>query len=149
MIREFVLCALGVFGSSIGFAVLFNAPRKTILPISVIALIGYMVYLALYRLVGMSIIGSYFLGTVVISVLCELEARIMRMPATVFLFCALISLVPGYDFYSAMLSLVEDNGLQAASAMMRAVQKVAAIAVGAAVSPVFMRAVTTRKRDKE
>lgn len=146
MIREFVLCALGVFGSSIGFAVLFHAPRRTILPISLIALAGYMVYLSLFRLAGVSRIGSYFLGTVVISVLCEVEARVMRMPATVFLFCALIPLVPGYDFYSAMLAMVEDDGMQAASSMMRAVQTVAAIAVGAAVSSTCVRAVTAKKR---
>ena len=139
MIREFILGALGAFGGTMGFAILVNAPRRTVLPISLTAVAGYLVYLLLYRLAGRGVLASYFLSTVVISFICEIEARVMRMPTTVFLLCALVPLVPGYSFYSAMLALVENNGVLAASAMMQAMQIVAAIAVGAAVSSSCMR----------
>ena len=143
--REFLQSAAGVFGGTIGFAYLFGAPRRTILPISLTALAGYGAYFALARLAGMSAIASYFFATVVISLLCEIEARVIRMPSTVFLLCALVSLVPGYDLYSAMLALVENDGMRAASAMMRAVQIIAAIAVGAAAASVGVRAATGRR----
>ena len=145
MMREIVSGALGAFGGTLGFAYLFGAPRKTILPISLTALAGYSAYFALHRFAGLSMIASYFLATAIIAVLCEIEARVIRMPSTVFLLCALVALVPGYDLYSAMLALVENDGMLAASAMMRAVQIIASIAVGAASASVCVRVVTGRR----
>ena len=58
---------------------------------------------------------------------------------------ALVPLVPGYTFYCAMLSMVENNGRAAASYGLEAVQIVAAIAVGAAVTSIVFRAMTVRR----
>lgn len=142
MTRELLLSLLGVFGGTLGFAVLLGAPKKAVLPISLTALAGYGVFWALSRVAGRGMLASYFLSTVVITVLCEAQARTMRMPATVFLMGALVSFVPGYDFYSAMLALVRDDGMLAAASLMRAVQIVAAIAVGAAAATACVRAAT-------
>lgn len=143
--REFLVTVLGAFGGTMGFAYLFGAPRRTILPISLTALAGYGVYFALANFAGLGLISSYFLATAVIAVLCEIEARVIRMPSTVFLLCALVALVPGYDLYSAMLALAQNDGMLAASAMMRAVQIIASIAVGAATASVCVRALTGRR----
>ena len=75
-------------------------------------------------------------------------ARVMRLPSTIFLLTSLVPLVPGYNFYRAMLALVEDNGMLAASQMLVAVQIVAAIAVGAAVTSVVFRMLAQHKRRK-
>ncbi len=131
---------LGAFGGTLGFAYLFGAPRRTLLPVSLIAVAGYGAYYALCTLAGVSMIAGYFAGAAVIAALCEISARVYRMPATVFLLCALVPLVPGYDLYSAMLALVENDGMRAASAMMQAVQIIAAIAVGAAAASATVRA---------
>lgn len=142
MTRELLLSLAGVFGGTLGFAFLLGAPRKTALPISLTALAGYGVFWGLSHAAGRGMLLSYFLSTAVITVLCEIQARMMRMPATVFLLCALVSFVPGYDFYSAMLALVANDGRLAASSLMRAVQIVAAIAVGAATASACVRAAT-------
>jgi len=55
-----------------------------------------------------------------------------------------VPLVPGYTFYCAMLAIVEHNGQAFASHGLEAVQIVAAIAVGAAVTSVLFRALTVR-----
>ena len=72
----------------------------------------------------------------------------MRMPSTIFLMTALVPLVPGYTFYCAMLAIVEHNGAAFASYGLEAVQIVAVIAVGAAVTSVLFRTMTGRKRKK-
>ena len=69
----------------------------------------------------------------------------MRMPSTIFLLTALVPLVPGYTFYCAMLAIVEHNGQAFASYGLEAVQIVAAIAVGAAVTSTLFRALTVRR----
>lgn len=145
-IMQILIHSIGSFGGTLGYAILLNAPARTILPASLIGLLGYMLYEVMVNLLGQGMIFSYFFSTVIISLLCEIEARVMRMPSTIFLLTALVPLVPGYTFYCAMLSLVEDNGAAAAAYGMEAVQIVAAIAVGAAVTSVLFRTLAGRPR---
>ena len=129
--RTIIVAALGAFGGTLGYAYILNAPKNTILPASFIGLAGYMAYVLL-GMAGFGTMSAYFLSTVLVSVVCELLARKMRTPATIFLLSALVPLVPGYNFYLAMLALVENRGAAAAQEGMVAVQIVAAIAIGAA-----------------
>ena len=148
MIRDIFISAIGAFGGTMGFCYLLAAPRRTILPASVNGMIGFLIYVILYRYMKQNIMFSHFMATVAVTVMCEMLARVMRLPSTVFLLTSLVPLVPGYNFYAAMLALVEDNGPLAASQLMIAVQIVAAIAVGAAVTSVIFRMLAQRKRRK-
>ena len=148
MILDIVQSAIGAFGGTVGFSYLLHAPRRTILPAAVNGMIGFVIYVLLYRYVGHGTMLSYFAATMVVTVVCEILARVMRLPSTIFLLTSLVPLVPGYNFYSAMLALVRDDGAQAASQGMMAVQIVAAIAVGAAVTSVCFRTLAQHKRRK-
>lgn len=138
-IEQIILHCVGAFGGTLGYAYILNAPQNTVLPASFIGLLGYLIYELLVNFTGLGPLFSYFAATVVISMLCEVEARRMRMPSTIFLLTALVPLVPGYTFYRAMLAMVEDKGHLAAAYGLEAVQIVAAIAVGAAVTSVLFR----------
>ena len=145
-IQQVLVHSIGAFGGTHGYAFLLNAPLSTVLPASLTGLLGDVIYEILLGFSACGMIFSYFLSTVVITVLCEIEARMMRMPSTIFLLTALVPLVPGYTFYCAMLSMVENNGRAAASYGLEAVQIVAAIAVGAAVTSIVFRAMTVRRK---
>ena len=97
----------GAFGGTLGYGYILNAPKNTILPASFIGLAGYIVYILL-GMAGFGTMSAYFFSTVFVSVVCELLARKMRTPSTIFLLGALVPLVPGYNFYLAMLALVEN-----------------------------------------
>lgn len=144
--KELLVGCIGAFGGTVGFTYMLDAPRKTIFPASLIALLGYLIYAVFYSALGQGLIFSYFFSTVIITILCEFAARRMRMPTTVFLLSALVPLAPGYSIYHAMICLVQDNGFAAASAALEAVQVVGAIAVGAAVTSVAFRAMGSRIR---
>ena len=146
MIRDVVISAIGAFGGTVGFCYLLASPKRTILPASVTGVIGFLIYVILYRHMGQNIMFSHFTATVAVTVVCEILARVMRLPSTIFLLTSLVPLVPGYNFYRAMLALVEDNGMLAASQMLVAVQIVAAIAVGAAVTSVLFRTLAGRPK---
>lgn len=148
MIGDIALSAAGAFGGTMGFAFMLNLPRRTVLPASLTGMMGFVLYVALYRYAGQGLMLSYFLATVAVTVVCEGLARAMRLPSTIFLLCSLVPLVPGYTFYRAMLALVEDSGRQAAMSGLEAVQIVAAIAVGAAVTSVCFRALARRSFSK-
>ena len=146
VLRQIILHSVGSFGGTLGYAFLLNAPLSTVLPASLTGLLGYVLYEVMVNLLGQGAVFSYFAATVVIAVLCEIEARLMRMPSTIFLLTALVPLVPGYTFYCAMLALVENNGDAAGAFALEAVQIVAAIAVGAAVTSVLFRLLAVRRK---
>lgn len=139
ILKPMLLHSLGAFGGTLGYAFLLNAPMNTVMPASLTGLLGYVVYEIMINLLGQGVIFSYFIATVLIAVICEVAARMMRMPSTIFLLTALVPLVPGYTFYCAMLAIVEHNGQAFASYGLEAVQIVAIIAVGAAVTSVLFR----------
>lgn len=137
-----LLRSLGAVGGTVGFCYMLDAPRKTILPASVIGLISYLIYELMTVGLGQNMIFSYFFATVVITVICEMVARKMRMPTTVFLLTAMVPLAPGYSIYHAMLCLVQNDGATAASSGLSALQAVGAMAVGAAVTSVCFRSLS-------
>ena len=142
LFKQILLHSIGAFGGTLGYAYLLNAPMNTVLPASLTGLLGYVIYEVMVTLLSQSTIFGYFVATVVIAIICEFAARIMRMPSTIFLLTALVPLVPGYTFYCAMLSVVEHNGAAFASYGLEAEQIVAVIAVGAAVTSTLFRALT-------
>lgn len=144
MIEDLLISAAGAFGGTLGFAYVLNVPRRTVLPTSLNGMLGFLVYVLLARYAGQSLIFSYFFATVAVTVICEMLARVLHLPSTIFLLTSLVPLVPGYNFYCAMLALVEDNGALAAACGLQAIQIVAAIAVGAAVTSVCFRALARR-----
>ena len=147
-IQQVLIHSIGAFGGTLGYAFLLNAPLNTVLPASLTGLLGYVLYEVTMNVLGQGMIFSYFIATVVIAVICEFAARIMRMPSTIFLLTALVPLVPGYTFYCAMLAIVEHNGAAFASYGLKAVQIVAAIAVGSAITSVLFRMMTSPRRKK-
>ncbi|MBR3796843.1 MAG: threonine/serine exporter family protein [Clostridia bacterium] len=148
VLQQILLHSVGAFGGTLGYAILLNAPMNTVLPASLTGLLGYVIYEIMINLLGQGVVFSYFLATVIVTMICEMAARVMRMPSTIFLLTALVPLVPGYTFYCAMLAIVEHNGAAFASYGLEAVQIVAAIAVGAAVTSVLFRMLAGRKRRK-
>lgn len=54
-------------------------------------------------------IGQYFLATVVVSILSEVLARIMKAPAAIFLIIGIIPLVPGGGLYYTMDALINGD----------------------------------------
>lgn len=146
LFKQILLHSIGAFGGTLGYAFLLNAPLCTVLPASLTGLLGYVLYEVMITLLGQGMIFSYFAATVVIAIICEFAARVMRMPSTIFLLTALVPLVPGYTFYCAMLAIVEHNGQAFAAYGLEAVQIVAAIAVGAAVTSTLFRALAMRRK---
>ena len=148
MIMDILASAIGAFGGTAGFCLLQHSPKRTILPAATTGMIGFTIYVVLCRYMGASDMLGNFAATVAVTVICEILARVMRLPSTVFLLSSLVTLVPGYSFYSAMLALVQDNGELAAAQGMAAVQIVAAIAVGAAVTSVCFCTLTAHRQKK-
>lgn len=114
--------------ATIGFAIVFRAPWRAVLPAGIIGGIGWMVYLQ-FELSGMEIAAAAFFSALSIGLLGELAAKKMKMPATTFVVPGIVTIVPGYGIYQSVLFMIQRNIDEAS----REAATVALIGVGIAV----------------
>lgn len=92
--------------AGIGFAVLFNAPHRTLGIIFIMAAIGGMIKFLLisneFRLIFSTLCGSSMIGF-----LSVLAAHYRKAPPMTFALPALIPMVPGLFAYKAMLGVIK------------------------------------------
>ena len=113
--------ALAAFAGTVGFAILFGVPRKHYVPAGIVGVLGWLLYLVLYRYAGMTPAVSTLISTAFIGILSRVSAVIMKCPAAVFLICGIFCLVPGagifwcsYYLVSSQLDLSSAAGFTAA-----------------------------------
>ena len=113
--------ALAAFAGTVGFAILFGVPRKHYLPAGLVGVLGWLLYLVLYRYAGLTPAVSTLISTAFIGILSRVSAVIMKCPAAVFLICGIFCLVPGagifwcsYYLVSSQLDLSSSAGFTAA-----------------------------------
>lgn len=131
---------LYAFLSTVGFAVIFNSPKDTIIKSGFHGTAGWLVYLLTKSLTTSSIAGS-FLGALTVGILGEIFAKIFKKPSTTFTIPGIIPLVPGAGIYYTMLSLTKKNFLTAADSGSQTILVSIALASGIIVSSSFNRAI--------
>jgi uncharacterized membrane protein YjjB (DUF3815 family) len=92
--------------ASLGFAILFNVPVRTLLACALCGAVGHAMRTMLMQL-GVGIELATLAGATLIGVLGQLFARRWSAPAPVFTVPGVIPLVPGTFAYGAMIGLVE------------------------------------------
>lgn len=101
------------FVSCLGFGVLFNVQKQTLLLAAVNGAIGWTILLGL-DIPQVSYIFANLLSAFVVGLLAELFAVLQKTPATSFIVIGIIPLVPGFRVYRSMLFFVRgdlDKGL--------------------------------------
>ena len=143
MTGEWWMQLLSCFVAAGAFSALLRQPWQTVPVSSFIAAAGYSVF----RLLKQTTMG-YFLAALLIGVLCELSARIMKRASTLFVTGAIVPLVPGVGLYTTMRYVVEGNYSRAANAGAAAMLGICAIALAITVSSVLF-SVSRGKKQKE
>lgn len=86
---------------ALGFALIFNTGKKTIIPATIGGMIGWAVYLS-FEYFGVGV----FLATIAAAAFCqiysEVFARVLKTPTTVIYIPAIVPLVPGGSLYNTM-----------------------------------------------
>lgn len=101
ILRQFVY---GLF-STLAFAILFQAPKKSLIPNGIIGGIGWIVYKYL-SLGGCAILFSALTASLIIGSLSAIISVYIRMPAITFFAPSIIPLVPGGGMYYTMYYLI-------------------------------------------
>ncbi len=138
---------VGSFGASMCFAVLFNTPRRCILPASLVGMVGYATYTVMLALTE-STIGANFIGALAVDVLAEVLARRQKAPAIIFALIGVVPMVPGAGLYRTMLALVLKDYMLAVSIGVETVLISGCIALAIALVTLFARIVTKKHADE-
>jgi uncharacterized membrane protein YjjB (DUF3815 family) len=92
--------------AAIGFAVLFNVPRRTLATIFVIAAMGGLVKVALLQQGAVAALAT-LAGASLIGLLSVLAAHQRKAPPMIFAIPAVIPMIPGFFAYQAMVGMIE------------------------------------------
>jgi uncharacterized membrane protein YjjB (DUF3815 family) len=145
--------------AAIGFAVLFNVPRRTLGITFVIAAMGGLVKISLQQVGAVAALAT-LPGAVLIGLLSVLAAHKRKAPPMIFAIPAVIPMIPGFFAYQAMVGMIEltveknpelyskiffatvNNGLSAFFVML-------ALSVGVAVPMLISRKQTVKRLQPE
>ena len=138
---------VGSFGASLCFALLFNTPRRCLIPASLTGMVGYIVYFVIDTLTGTTV-GANFMGALVVDLLAERLARRQKAPAIIYALIGVVPLVPGAGLYRTMLALVLKDYASASAIGVETVLISGCIALAIAIVTLFVRHASEKHAQK-
>ena len=134
---------IACFFAAMTFSVLFNQPWQTLVVSSLIATLGY----GLFLLMGKST-TAYFCASLLIGLLCEISARLMKRAATLFISGAIVPLVPGVGLFNTMRYVVDREYGQAVNTGAATLLAICGIALAITLSSVIFSFFHSPKKRK-
>ncbi len=101
--------------AAVGFAVLFNVPRRALLWCGIIGAVGHALRTFFIQQFTIEIIPATFFACVAMGFISSWRASKMRLPSIVFQVTGAIPMVPGVFAFQAMLGLLALAGIETAN----------------------------------
>jgi uncharacterized membrane protein YjjB (DUF3815 family) len=115
--------------STIGFAVMFNAPSTSIYKTGLAGALGWMAYMLTLEYTPSKAFAS-FAGALAVGIISEWFAVKTKRPVTIYVIPGIIPLVPGFGLYYTILSIILKDYRKAANTGFEAGFIAIAIALG-------------------
>lgn len=116
-------------GSTVGYALIFNQPRRHLIPTGLIGAAGWILYLVAVE-VGYGDAFASFLSAFLVTFLSQIAARIFKDPVMVFCIPGIMPIVPGAGMYRTMRAFVTHETALAAATGYATISMAGAIALG-------------------
>lgn len=104
--------------AAIGFAILFNVPRRTLFPIWCIGAMGGLIKFTAMNF-EMGVVFASFLGAVAVGIAAIQLAHLRNSPPLVFSIPSVIPMVPGVFAYKFMLGMIALTSIENTDAYMQ------------------------------
>lgn len=137
---EFLQVLTGGLGT-LGFSVLFHLRGKKLLLATLGGIIGWTVFLLPAAILPSEAV-RYFLSATVITVYCEILARLLKTPTTTFLVPSTIPLIPGGALYYTMNYALNKQWSEFAGQAFYTLQLALSLAVGIIAVTTAVRLIT-------
>lgn len=116
-------------GSTVGYALIFNQPRRHLIPTGLIGAAGWILYLVAVE-VGYGDSFASFLSAFLVTFLSQIAARVFKDPVMVFCIPGIMPIVPGAGMYRTMRAFVTHETALAAATGYATISMAGAIALG-------------------
>jgi uncharacterized membrane protein YjjB (DUF3815 family) len=117
------------FASSLGFGIITNIPKRTLLPAGITGALSWVVYLLMAGQTHGLILPN-LLAAVTIGLVANIAAIIVRAPVNVMYIPCLVSLVPGAIIYQSMQQFTLGHEGNATQGFIKTLTIAVALAVG-------------------
>lgn len=107
-ILNFFLSLLFAYVACFGFGYIFHIRGKLLFITPIGGVIIWAGYLLLENVTSQIIVRT-FLATMIVAVFCEIIARVMKTPVTVFMIISILPLVPGSGIYYTMQACIKSD----------------------------------------
>ena len=134
----YILQCLYSFACVVGFSIIFNLPRKLLLPAGISGMVGWLIYVIIQPMTDSFLLPS-LVGSIVVGIMGESFAYVKKHPATLFTIPGIIPFVPGYGIYYTMLYVVNGDINQAINTGAQSLFIAISIACGIILATTFMR----------
>ncbi|MFH5811312.1 threonine/serine exporter family protein [Companilactobacillus sp. FL22-1] len=127
-----------IFGflSSVGFGIITNNPRRTLVPAGIIGASAWVVYI-IVSWYNHGLIMPNLMGAIVIGIFGNLGAILVKAPVNIFYVPCLVSLVPGAILYNSMRNFTLGNDSLAAYGFIEALTVGMSLAIGFIIAEVI------------
>lgn len=149
MFLNFFLHFGASFLTALGFAVLYNIPRKTIIPAGITGGIGWTLYFYLYNYLHLNDFLATMTAAFSIAFVSQIFARRFKTPVIVFTLPGLIPLVPGGSAYSMMRAFVEGEVTLGFEFGITTFLTAGALALGLSINGAFFQLISSRNIFKQ
>lgn len=142
---EYLVKISMAFFCTLGFAGLFNLPRKALLPAALGGMLAWGMFVIVEIMIPIDFI-CYFAGGFTVAIYSEILARVLKVPVTVFLVPGVIPLVPGGSLYYAMADFIREEYYSAVTMAYQTASYACAIAAGIIVAMGLFSVVSAHKK---
>lgn len=111
------------------FAILYNAPRKELIPCAITGALGWIVCF-LVMLKTSNAVTSTFFGALTVAICSRMLSYTRCAPSTLFLIPGILPLVPGTQIYNTMKAVIADNLHSSSLEAVKAFKLAGVIAIG-------------------
>ncbi|MBQ8799995.1 MAG: threonine/serine exporter family protein [Lachnospiraceae bacterium] len=108
---ELILQVVSAFVGVVTLAVVFQVPKQYLWPAGVTGAAGWLVYLVIKESLGNDMFAAFF-ATVLVAVLSQIFARVLKAPVTIYLVTGILPLVPGVGMYRTVYYLLHSDMAQ-------------------------------------
>ena len=122
---QFILAGMG----TLGFAVLFACPRKSLPFCALVGAVGWVIYELLIML-GINSAAAALLAVMPLTLLARIFAISRKAPVTIFLLSGIFARVPGAGLYSTAYYFIQNDNALALSTGINTFKIAVALAVG-------------------
>ena len=144
MLVDFIQHFGSSFITALGFSVLYNIPRRTIVPAGFTGGLGWTVYFFLTTYLSTQGFLATIIASFSIAFASQVFARRLRSPVIVFTLPGLIPLVPGGMAYNMMRAFVAGDTLLGFQFATNTFLTAGALALGLSINGAFFQLISSR-----